>query len=308
MNRRAWPADPSTGLPEVITIAAALEAGMSRDQVRQHVRAGRWRAVDRGVFVPAATLDRITNPHDRERRMHLARASAALQRYPDAGLGVESAALAQGLSLWGPVPHHVALIVPVDRPVGPRAPVRFTCADVPETHWSTSVRATNPARTCIDLARRRPLAQALAALDAAIRTGQASPAELARMLRECAGLRGEWKARTALVHASAMRESPLESASWAYFVLYHVPLPEMQVTIVDMRGRPIARVDYWWKKARLVGECDGQVKYGDRRTHYEEKRREDELRAEGNDVIRWGAGNLHGPQLADDICRRLDRA
>ena len=164
---------------------------------------------------------------------------------------------------------------------------------------------TSPARTCVDLARLRPLADALAAADAAIRMGRVSLRDLDRMLNACGDLRGAAKARAGLSHASATRESPLESASWAYFVRYGVPLPQMQVTISDSRGQPIARVDFWWESARLVGECDGRVKYGDRDAPYAEKRREDALRADGNDVIRWGAVDLHGPHLARHICERL---
>ena len=129
----------------------------------------------------------------------------------------------------------------------------------------------------------------------------------ARMLAECCELRGASKASLALEHLSPLRESPLESDSWAYFVRHRLPLPEMQVDLFDGHGRFLGRADYWWKGARLVGECDGRSKYTDPSVLYEEKRREDAIRAEGNDVIRWGTPDLHDDRLARRIEAALKR-
>lgn len=137
--------------------------------------------------------------------------------------------------------------------------------------------------------------------DAALRSGRMQLDQASSMLAECADLRGAGKAATALVHLSAKRESPLESDSWAYFVTHRLPLPEIQVPILDDRGRLLGRADYWWEKAGLVGECDGRSKYTDPDVLYAEKRREDAIRAQGHTVIRWGASDLWDGRLAQRI-------
>lgn len=170
------------------------------------------------------------------------------------------------------------------------------------------LRVTSRERTWLDLARTRTLADALMAGDAALRSGMVSLDGLRTMAAECADLRGARKVHRALEHLSALRESPLESDSWAYFVEYGLPLPEMQVALFDGDGRFLGRADFWWEQARLVGECDGRSKYTDSHVLYEEKRREDAIRADGNDVIRWGAPDLHDGRLAERIETALRRA
>jgi hypothetical protein len=62
----------------------------------------------------------------------------------------------------------------------------------------------------------------------------------------------------------------------------------------------IARADFGWPKLRTVGEFDGRAKYGRRLPGdrnpadavYEEKLREDRLRALGFTDIRWSWSDL----------------
>ena len=167
------------------------------------------------------------------------------------------------------------------------------------------LRVTSPERTWLDLARTRSLGAALMAGDAALRSGRMTLDGAIQMLAECGGLRGVSKAALALEHLSPLRESPLESDSWAYFVRHRLPLPQMQVDLFDEHGRFLGRADYWWEDARLVGECDGRSKYTDVEVLYAEKRREDAIRAPGNAVIRWGAPDLHDDRLAQRIWSAL---
>ena len=77
----------------------------------------------------------------------------------------------------------------------------------------------------------------------------------------------------------------------------------MQHEIRTPDGRFIGRVDFWWRHAGVIGECDGRLKYTDRADLYAEKRREDALRELGLTVVRWGWQDLRGEALA----RRLRR-
>ena len=157
---------------------------------------------------------------------------------------------------------------------------------------------TTPTRTWLDVARTRPLADALALGDAAARAGLESIEALRRGVGLLSGMRGCRMATLAAEHVSPLRETPLESGSWAYLVRHRIALPRMQVSFVDGVGRFIGRVDFFWEAARIVGECDGLVKYDTREVLYAEKRREDDLRALGLRVVRWGWRDLADDRLA----------
>ncbi len=47
--------------------------------------------------------------------------------------------------------------------------------------------------------------------------------------------------------------------------------------------------DFYWREQRLIGECDGAMKYDDRDAIVLEKRREQELGEQGERVVRWMA-------------------
>lgn len=108
----------------------------------------------------------------------------------------------------------------------------------------------------------------------------------------------------AVSEISPLRESPLESWSWARFLEWGLPRPRMQVRIDD-HGLLIGVVDFLWDDVHLIGECDGAMKYRQPGDLYREKRREDELRGLGFGVIRWGWSDAaEGARLR----RRLERA
>jgi hypothetical protein len=73
-----------------------------------------------------------------------------------------------------------------------------------------------------------------------------------------------------------------------------IPVPTLQWEV--WRGRVLlGRCDFAWPEFGVVGEFDGQVKYGrllqpdqdPGEVVYQEKLREDALRAEGLHVVRW---------------------
>jgi very-short-patch-repair endonuclease len=298
-------ADPDPPLPDVVTAAEAYGAGLTRDQVRQRVRSGRWRPLGRGVY------DRIgsrpgpgPDAYAATREEHARRASAAALGFPGAAVALHSAAVTHGLPLWRPVPIDVAVNVPWGKWNGTLPGVvihRMTMVDgdlVPGR-----VPVTSVARTCVDIARLLSLSDGLAVTDAALRGGLVDPAALDGVVGRCIDRRGIARARIVMGQANPLRESPAESASWSYFLRHRLPLPRMQVELRARSGLIIARVDFLWDEARLVGECDGRMKYAAAEDVYREKRREDEIRGEGYGVVRWGPADLRGAELA----RRLRR-
>ena len=96
-----------------------------------------------------------------------------------------------------------------------------------------------------------------------------------------------------------------------------LPVPDLQVEVRTPSGLFVGRTDFGWRQHRLLGEFDGRVKYGrllrpgqsPGDAVFDEKRREDALRAEDYGVIRWVWRDLDQPvRWAEGICRRLPRA
>ena len=226
---------------------------------------------------------------------------ACAQRHPGAVIGYQSGAVLHGLPLWGRLPTVASLIVPRDHWTGSRGRVRFRSTRLlPQDRVILNGTAvTSVARTWCDIARTSRLATTLAVGDAALRTGKATLESMSAAVQASAGLHGVVRAERSLTHLSALRETALESASWAYFVRHGLPLPRMQVVIVDDGGNVIARVDFLWEEFGLVGECDGRIKYSDRDALYSEKRREDAIRQRGLGMVRWGS-----PDLTNDVLAR----
>jgi very-short-patch-repair endonuclease len=164
---------------------------------------------------------------------------------------------------------------------------------------------TTVARTWFDVARTHPLRDGLSVGDGGLRSGRLSGNDVLGVLARAGSVRGCRRAALAAIHLDGLRETALESGSWAYFVEHRLPLPRMQVEIRDECGHLIGRVDFLWESARLVGECDGRLKYEERESIYQEKRREDEIRAYGYGVLRWGWEDLWDGRLASRIRRAL---
>ena len=155
---------------------------------------------------------------------------------------------------------------------------------------------TTPARTVVDCLRHLPPPEAVAVGDAALRSGRVTHEDLARAVEQAAGRPRVAAAAALLPLLDGQRESPLESRSAFVMHAYGLPAPQLQVRILDQRGRVVARVDFAWLRHGVVGEADGLVKYADRgaRGIADEKEREARLLALGLVVVRWTEQQLHG--------------
>lgn len=301
MPRRA---DPDPVLPVVCTAAQAYAAGLSRDQVRQRTRSGAWRILARGVYERTHALRAATTPHDAARADHLRRAIAQCHAFARSSLAVHSAAVGHGLPLFNRLPDDVAINVPFGNWNGTRDGLVIHRMTIPDEDLvAASVPSTSVARTCVDVARLLSLADGLAAADAALRLELIEPLDLAAAADRCIDRRRMPRALLVALHASGRRESPAESGSWVYFLRNRVPLPSMQVELRNEHGDFVARPDFVWDGIKLVGECDGRLKYANADDLYGEKRREDAIRALGYGVIRWGVTDLNDVALADRIRR-----
>ncbi|MFM1964551.1 MAG: hypothetical protein RL134_276 [Actinomycetota bacterium] len=120
----------------------------------------------------------------------------------------------------------------------------------------------------------------------------------------CTGIRA---VDEAMPYVDPLAESPLESWSRGYMIVYGVPAPLTQQVVTGADGHGY-RVDFCWPGLKVIGEADGLTKYGDTPAQVREaKRRElDRQRAleeAGWTVIRWTWDELARDPKA--VMRRL---
>lgn len=117
------------------------------------------------------------------------------------------------------------------------------------------------------------------------------PVTRQRILEEAVGaarvadVRGRRRVIESLAEADPRLETALESLSWAAFLDAGITLPHPQVSVRGMSG-VLWRVDFLFAE-RVIGECDGAVKYADPQALWREKKRQEDLEQAGYIVVRW---------------------
>lgn len=288
----------------------ALRRGIPDDEIARLRRRGTWTPLQRGAYLQGdPTLGRRT------RHLLQVRATTAALRTP-AVVSHASAAAIHGLPLWGmPLQRvHITRNPPARSDQGTR--LRSHVAKIAEGDIVEvgGLAVTAVARTVVDLARWLPFPPALAAADAALAAKATTPAELVDVLGRVTGTRGSRAAARVVAAADGRSESVGESRSRALMIELGVPLPDLQVEVRTSGGLFVGRTDFGWRDHRLLGEFDGRIKYGrllrpgqePGDAVFEEKLREDALRAEGYGVARWTWRDLEQPgRWAADLRRRL---
>jgi hypothetical protein len=261
--------------------------------VQRAARRGTLIRVGHGAYTTAEAWEGL-----RLEGRHLIRMRAIAALRPGAVFSHRSAALAWGMPIIGappPVPEVIVMLgdgARNDRGVQ----VHRTTQEF-DIHNRDGLAVTSVDRTLVDVARRCAAKVSVPMLDAAIgaklTTIESVRAELAR------GTHIGWRrAQWAFDLVDSAAGSPGESLSRVQFDAIGLPRPETQVQFHDHLGR-IGDVDFWWRRLNAIGEFDGFGKYhrveftGGRspgEVVYDEKRREDRLRATSTRpvVIRWG--------------------
>jgi hypothetical protein len=172
-------------------------------------------------------------------------------------------------------------------------------------------RATGPARTLVDCSREWDLTDAVVAMDAAVQARLVRRDELVAAVLAGSHRVGIGSAGRALSLADGRAESALETRARLRLLAAGLPAPELQVD-VHRSGTFLARLDAWYEEAALALEFDGRVKYTDPwrepgRVLWEEKRREDDLRALGIRVVRVADADLgdRWPPVGRRLARML---
>jgi len=198
--------------------------------------------------------------------------------------------------------------------------LRLEPAGLPQAHVDhrSGLTVTSVDRTVIDCLRELPLPDAVAIGDAALRAHWVSPASLELIRTQQRGWPYITNADRALPILDGRRENWFESWSFARLWQLGIEPPEPQVTVYDLHGRFLGRVDGLWLDEGVVAEADGSGKYlgqfdpdgasgeAAARVVLAEKVREDRIRDCGLEFVRWDVEDMSRDPQA--VAERVERA
>lgn len=270
-----------------------LAEGYSERELRRMLRAGELCPVRRGAYVFGGV------PPDVAARHLLQVHAACAQLSEDAVVSHASAAVVHGIALWATPLDRVHVTRDRRRSGarrGRRVHVHCAALDADEVVVVGGVRVTSVQRTLVDLGRTVPFEQVVVAADWALHRHLTDRAGLDLASARRPRLPGMPAASRALAFADARCPNPGESRSRVAIARAGLPVPVLQWEVRTASGLFVGRVDFGWPELRTVGEFDGRVKYGRElrpgqdpvEVLYEEKLREDQLRAEDLGMVRWG--------------------
>jgi hypothetical protein len=293
----------------LFTAADALTAGYGHPEVQRLCRSGTWRRLRRGVYVTASDLA-AAEEAGRRHRLECLAVVLALGR-PTTAVSSVSAARLWGLPVRRDLARTVRLTDPAVWRRGEGYRVTRASMSPDEVVRVGPLPLTGVARTLVDCAREWDEEDAAVAMDAALLSRRVS----ARELLEAATAVHRWPGGAAVARAVELAdgraESPLETRGRLRIVGAGLPRPELQVEI-RTDGRLVAVVDAWFDEAAVAVEFDGQVKYRDpwrdrtpEQVLWDEKRREDELRALDIRVARIADADLGSrwPRVQERLTR-----
>ncbi|MEE4021443.1 hypothetical protein V1Y59_00025 [Gordonia sp. PKS22-38] len=305
--------DLGIGSEHLLFRAAALGRGTSDAALRRGVENGAIARVWRGVYLPAGTDERAQRHSASLERYRVVVIGASSSGGPERTVSHVSAAAMHRIPMLYPDLSKVHFTSATTGRRGGRGIIHQAALADSDVCIVDGIPVTSVARSACDVARTSTLLQAVCVLDSALRRGTTMgdlQAQLARLRRH----HGVAMLRAALARTDGSSESIGETVS--RFVMAEstkIPAPESQVSIdVDIGGRRTeVRGDFGWRDAngvlRVVGEFDGRFKYhrsnpfGDDRLPeeviYEEKLREDAIRAAGPHVVRWTWGDTLRPKV-----------
>lgn len=284
----------------------ALDCGYRDTEIAARVRERDWVRVRRGAFADGA----VWEASDASGR-HALLVRAVVARLDGVVIvGGYSSLAVQGVPTWGVDLGKVHVYRDESRSSRTDAKVVHHEGPIPDEDvvFSEGLWVCKPERSVIDSARTVPFEAAVVLADGAQRQ-LAYSAERAEIVFESQrDWPGSLAANRVIAFADGHAETVGESRSRVMFARIGLPTPSLQHRIFRADGSEIARTDFWIEEHSTVGEFDGKQKYG--RAFYErtgrlekvdleevlwaEKRREDEIRGEGNEVVRWVWSELDG--------------
>lgn len=296
--------DGEAGEPLVWSRSELLKLGNTCTRLRRQIRAGRLVTVTPGVYASQAAL--ATAAGDARERARLLIAAARLRLGSDVAASHASAALLLDLPVLdrpGPTDPVTALRQGgrSRRMATPLGDLIVRPGRLPATDLVTvdGVLATSAARAVIDIARRHGFEAGVVCGDAVLRRG-VSRAVLREIALRHPSAPGSPTVLSAVAFLDRRSESALESIARVGFHRSGLPAPELQQCVYDEYGEVIARVDFLWRAAGVVGETDGLLKYRgpDDDALVAEKLRQERLEELGFVVVRMTYRQVRYEQAA----------
>ena len=239
-----------SGTGGVWTVADAVQAGLTREQVRRRLERGEWQHLRRGVMTDAGV---VPDPPMRAWAAVLA----------TGGLPARAAGRTTVRLLHLPLLDDDPRLDDVAVPPGIRHRSRATL-HVAELGLAPGDRVRISGCPSVSLLRALPrLANVLSyeglvcLLDAALHRQRVDEAQLQQALRRYAGQPGAVALRRAVADADGRAESPAETLA-RLVLLPVVPGLVPQVRLRDRSGRVVARFDLGDPVLRLAVEVDGR--------------------------------------------------
>jgi very-short-patch-repair endonuclease len=264
----------------VVCRSELLEVGITRSEIYQRLRSGALIAVFRGVYRVGHTAPSLE-----------ARYLAAVRACGE-GAVLSGRAAAQLLGLLkGPV-CDPEVTIRGERRVAGIATRRSRRLHPRETTLWRGVPVTSPARTLVDLAAVLDAEELARACHEAGVRHHTTPRQVEAVLARRPNTRGAAELRRVLLGDVRVTLSKLESAFLALLRNERLSLPE---TNRPAGGR---RVDCRWPKLKLTVELDSYRYHSSRHAWEQDRRREREARARGDEFRRYTYGDvLESPRL-----------
>lgn len=263
----------------MFTTEMALRLGATKPTLARLSSRGVLRHPCRGLYAVAELVDSSAEAW----HLHLAYGASLI--YDDVVMTGATALLAQDIPVWNSDLSRPALLRPPDRSasasafwVRPRV-----CESVASPWGRTEPMARAIVQHCLD----NGIAQGVVSADAALRQSRVTSEQLQEEAVAVQSWPRSSRVRSMLTFVNANHESPGESLTDIFAGAAGIRLVP-QVTITDDDGVFVARVDFVVEGTRVIVEFDGRLKYDgvDGSVLFDEKRREDRLRALGYIVVR----------------------
>lgn len=276
----------------VVMRAQAIQAGYDSYDIDHLLKRGEWVSLRRGAYVERNLLDAMDDVQQHRARVHAVMRSL---RAPSVVSHV-SAVVMHDLPVWG---------LDLDTVHVSRTDLHSPRTEAGVSHHAGEIkdadvvdidglRVMSLPRTIIDTARIAEFEPAVCVADAAIALDPTVKEAALLRLNEMRDWQGSRNAGAVIEFADGRSESVGESRLRVLFRNNLMPKPELQVKFRRPSGLFVARADFYFREQRTIGEFDGKQKYlkfvpegeDPGEVVWREKRREDELRRLGNEVVR----------------------
>jgi hypothetical protein len=301
----------------------ARDCGYSDDAIAVKLRGKEWVRLRRGAYALAAHWHRLA---PEQRHVLVFRAVAARLDGQVVAAG-QTALAVLGVPLWG---------VALDQIHVHREEARSSRAEAGVTHHPGELDADDirevdgllvaaPRRAIVDAARSVSFEAGVVLADGTLRLLLPEVDEAMDVLEGQRDWPGSIQASRVLKFSDGRAATVGESRGRVLIARVGLPAPDLQRRIVGPRGDLIAITDYYFDGLDTAGEFDGRLKYS--RELYEksnrhdeevnlgdvvwrEKRREDAVRDEGNEMVRivWHELDGHDGTVKARFLRAFGRA